>query len=467
MVHSTWNITSVPAYASRSKEEIDVLWASTLPVNRDADPAIWDALVGFFEDAIVSSCTRPGHLVTTPRQLLKLLKHNGTEPSAGIRVIEELFKRGDIVSADTLKAPTATTSPSSYSFSSIRSTLSSYIWGPSKPPALALDDPIVPVAALKAVADRVSSLSGAVATADIYTVKTFADQLTAGSVRDAEAVIAHVVSNGHATTLFTLPTKEDPDPVLGVKLGKASATQADRDVLRTKAALERMERLSTHLEESIEAEKEAAVAAAKSGNKADALARLKKKKGLEGKLTGARAAATKLGAVLMAVDEAESNREAVAALETGMASLKTATADGVTADRVDAVAADFDEMLAEQQEVRTALEQLNQDVLGPDEAELEEELESMMAAKPEKDSTLAGDKPAVTAEEEELMKLLQQVEITPDDVRPAHDPAAVAMADAEKAMADAAKVGVVIPEVPGHAEGSDMGTERQSAAVPQ
>lgn len=455
----------MPAYASRSKEEIDVLWATSLPVNRDADPAIWDALVGFFEDAIVSSCTRPGHLVTTPRELLKLLKHNGTEPFSGTRVIEELFKRGDIVSADTLKAPTATTPRSSYSFTSLRSTVTSYIWGPPKPPALALDDPIVPVAALKSLAERVSCLSGAVATADIYTVKTFAEQITAGNVRDAEAVIAHVVSKGDATTLFTLPTKEDPDPVLGVKLGKASATQADRDVLRTKAALERMERLSTHLEESISAEKEAAVAAAKSGNKADALARLKKKKGLEGKLTGARAAATKLSAVLMAVDEAESNREAVAALETGMASLKTATADGVTADRVDAVAADFDEMLAEQQEVRTALEQLNQDMLGPDVAELEEELESMMADKPEKEANEAGGKPAATAEEEELMKLLQQVDITPDDVRPAHDPAAVAMADAAKVMAQASKVEVVVPEVPDYGESSFTEKESQKAAV--
>lgn len=375
-----------------------------------------------------------------------MLKHNGTEPSSGARVIEELFKRGDVVSADTLKAPASTPSKSSYSFGAVRATLSSFIWGPKKAATLDLDDPIVPIAALKSVAQRVSRLSGPVATADIYTVKTFAAEITGDNTRDAEAVIAHIVSRGEATPLFTTPTKDDPEPVLGVKLGSASATQADRDVLRTKAALERMTKLSTHLKDSIEAEETAAVLAAKAGNKAEALLRMKKKKGLEAKLTGARAAATKLEAVVMAVDEAESNREAVAALETGMASLKTVTADGVTADRVDAVAADFDEMLSEQQEVRTALEQLNQDVLGPDEADLEKELEAMMSGEKPKlevaDATVTG---GVTEEEEELLKLLGKVEITPEEAAKMQDPARVAAAHAAHALAEASKLGAEIP----------------------
>lgn len=400
------------------------------------------------------------------RELLKLLKHNGTEPSSGARVIEELSKRGDVVSTDTLKASTATPPKSSYSFGSVRATLSSFIWGPKKAPTLGLDDPIVPVAALKSVAERVSRLSGPVATADIYTVKTFAAEITGDSTRDAEAVIAHIVSKGEATPLFTTPTKDDPEPVFGVKLGSASASQADRDVLRTKAALERMTKLSTHLKDSIKAEETAAVVAAKAGNKAEALLRMKKKKGLEAKLTGARAAATKLEAVVMAVDEAESNREAVAALETGMASLKTVTADGVTADRVDAVAADFDEMLSEQQEVRTALEQLNQDALEPDEADLEKELEAMMSGKKRKsevtDTTTAD---GVTDEEEELIKLLGGVEITPEEAAKLQDPARVAAANAANALAEASKLGVEIPV--SASAGSASTTHEENETEPQ
>lgn len=28
--------------------------------------AVWDSVIGFFEDAIVASCSRPGKLVITP-----------------------------------------------------------------------------------------------------------------------------------------------------------------------------------------------------------------------------------------------------------------------------------------------------------------------------------------------------------------------------------------------------------------
>lgn len=395
-----------------------------------------------------------------------MLKHNGTEPSSGVRVIEELFKRGDIVSANSLKAPTSAPPKSSYSLSTVRATLSSYIWGSKQAPTLGLDDPIVPITALKSFAQRVSRLSGPVATADIYTVKTFAAEITGDNTRDAEAVIAHIVSKGEATVLFTTPTKDDPEPVLGVKLGRAAATQADRDVLRTKAALERMTKLSKHLKDSVEAEETAAVLAAKAGNKAEALLRMKKKKGLEAKLTGARAAATKLETVVMAVDEAESNREAVAALETGMASLKTVTADGVTADRVDAVAADFDEMLTEQQEVRTALEQLNQNVLDPDEADLEKELEAMMSGEKHKEEVEDATTPGgMTKEEEELMKLLGKVEITPEEATKMQDPARVAAANAASALAEVSKLGITVPVLT--EEKSASKASEESDAKPQ
>lgn len=359
---------------------------------------------------------------------MKQLKHNGTEPSAGVRVIEELFRRGDVVSADTLKAP-STTSQSAYSIGALRSSIGSYFWGSTKPQAPTLDDPIVPVAALKAVAQRASTLSGPTAIGDIHTVKTFAEGLTAGSARDAEAVIAHMVSQGDATALFTDPTKEDPDPVLGVKLGKGSTSPADKGVLRTKAALERMEKVCAHLDVAVQAEKEAAVASAKSGNKSDALARLKKKKALEMKLVGSRATASKLSDVLMAVDEAESNREAVAALETGMSSLKAATESGVTADRVDAVAADFDEMLADQQDVRHALGQLNQDSVG-DQALLEQELEDLVSGEARPPATVT-EQPALTEEDEELLKIMQELGISSDDAAKMQDPAKVAEADLE------------------------------------
>lgn len=335
-----------------------------------------------------------------------------------MRVISELFKRGDIVSADTLKPPSKHSAVTSYSLGSIRSSLSSYIWGTAKAKTISPDDPIVPVAALGTAAGRLSSLSGPMASADIHTVKSFAAAVTAGNIRDAEAVISHIVSKGHATALFTDATAENPDPVFGVKLGKSTVNPADKGVLRTKGALENMEQLADHLETSVASEKEAATIAAKAGNKSEALSRLRKKKVLEAKLVGARSAAVKLSDVLMAVDEAESNKEAVLALETGMASLKLATSGGVTAERVDTVAADFKEMMEGQTDVRMALEQLSHESAGED-AVLEQELEDLLSedtavtavvsSMPVPAKTLADEA------EEELAALLQSLP-TPSEV---------------------------------------------------
>lgn len=351
---------------------------------------------------------------------MKQMKHNGREPASAMRVVTELFNRGDIVRADALKAPTKqSAAQSSYSLGTIRSTLSGYIWGSAKATGPSLDDPIVPVAALQAAAQRASSLSGPMASSDIHTVKTFAAAITADSTRDAEAVIAHIVAKGEAAVLFTDVTKENPEAILGVKLGKGKAAESDKGVLHTKAALERMEEMAQHLEVAVSVERSAATAAAKSGAKGEALTRLRKMKMVEAKLASARSAGAKLSDVLMAVDEAESNREAVTALETGMASLKVATKDGVTAERVDAVAADYDEMMGEQQDMRVAFEQLNVDVTGSD-AALEAELEDMMAQEAQGDAAGAAaqaegaegdtDKSKLDEEAEaELAKLLAEL----------------------------------------------------------
>lgn len=348
-----------------------------------------------------------------------------------MHIMKVLLQRGDIVSADTLKPPSKDTSRSSYSFGAFRSSVSSYIWGSPTKTSLSLDDPIVPVAALKAASERVSTLSGPVASSDIHTVQSFASVITAGNTRDAEAVIAHIVNKGDASALFTDPSDENPTPVFGVKLGKAPVNPADKGVLRTKDALERMTKLSDHLEITVQAEKEAATTAAKAGNKSEALNRLRKKKVLETKLTGARSAASKLSDVLMAVDETESNREAVVALETGMASLKMVNEAGVTADRVDAVAADFDDMLAEQAEVRTALEQLNGAT--DTDALLEEELEELMTEESEKPQL---PKKTITDEaEEELLQLMAGLNPPSAPTTEVPDPVKAALADSSNESA--------------------------------
>ena len=175
---------------------------------------------------------------------------------------------------------------------------------------------------------------------------------------------------------------------------------------------------------------EVAVAAANSWNTSEALARLKKKKALEMKLVGSRATASKLSDVLMAVDDANSNREAVAAIETGMPSLKAATEGSVTGDRVDAVGAGFDEMLADQQDLRHALGQLNQDPVG-DQALLKQELEDLVSDEVRPPATVI-EQPALTEEDEDLLRIMQELWISYDDAAKIQDPAKVAEADLEK-----------------------------------
>lgn len=411
-----WNLKHLPAFSSRSPAEISVLWAADLPPDRDTNPALWDTLLGFFEDAAVAVSTRPGSLVVTPRTLLRHLKHDGREPSAGRAVINELLKRGDVVRADTLTlAPGAAPTVGG----GITATLSRYIWGAPAPAALGMDDPIVPTAALEAVAARVKDrMGGPVSSDDIHTVESFAKELTSRNTRDAEAVISHLASQGSATILHSDPTPDNKTPLAGFKFGSAPPTEADKGILQTKAALQRMEVLAAHLETSVAAETAAATAAARSGNKADALSRLRKKKLLDNKLAGARASVLKLTDVLMAVDEAASNKEAVQALEIGMDSLRAATANGVTAERLDAIATDYAEHTADQEDIRVALQQLNQDPSGVNDTAAEEaELAAIMAAE-ESGHSLVVPEAAVegSAEEEaELAKIMAELGIKKND----------------------------------------------------
>lgn len=422
MADAEWTLKQLPAYTSRSPDEIFVLWSADLPPDRDTDPALWDTLLGFFEDAAVSACTRPGSLVVTPRSLLRQFKHAGREPRAGRAIIEELFRRGDIVRADSLNLESTNNTNSSaslFSIAGVRAAVSRLIWSPPPPTPPGLDDPIVPFAALEAVAARAKErLGGPVSSDDIHTVQSLANDLTNGNTRDAEAVISHFVSKNIASTMYSSPSPENPTPVVGFKMGSDAPTEADKGILQTKAALQRMEHLASHLEKSVALETQAATTAARNGNKAEALSRLRKKKLLDTKLAGARASAHKLTDVLMAVDEAASNKEAVQALEIGMESLRAATADGVTADRIDAIASDFAGHAAEQEDVRVALQQLNQIPQDDEQYAAEEaELNAMLAAE-DAGFKLEGTSPHKThqaEEDEELNRIMEELGIQKND----------------------------------------------------
>jgi Snf7 len=272
-----------------------------------------------------------------------------------------------------------------------------------------------------------------------------AGELTAGSTRDAEAVISHLVAQKAASVLFTDPTPDSKEPVAGLKFGAAAPTAADKGILQAKAALQRMEVLAAHLEASVAAETAAATAAARSGNKADALARLRKKKLLDNKLAGARASVHKLTDVLMAVDEAASNKEAVQALEIGMDSLRAATANGVTAGRIDAIASDYADHTADQEDVRVALQQLNQSPQGLDDAAAEEaELAAMMAVEDTGHSLGAPDSSAVTGsaeEEAELDRIMAELGISKNDTADLPTPPSPTGASPERTQAPARVVG--------------------------
>lgn len=425
-----WSLKQLSGYASRTPEEIRVLWSADLPPDRDTNPALWDTLLGFFEDAAVSACERPGSLVTTPRSLLRLLKHEGREPSAGRAVLEELFRRGDITRAESLAVhPETAEAPSGYG-SAVRSTLSKYLWGSSaKPTPPGIDDPIVPVAALAAAASKAKDqLGGPVSTDDIHTVQSFAGEFTARNTRDAEAVISYLITEKSASALVGDPTPENKAGITGFKFGMAPPTDADRGILQTKAALQRMEELSAHLEKSVAQETAAATSAAKAGNKGDALARLRKKKLLENKLSGARASVHKLTDVLLAVDEAASNKEAVEALEIGMGSLRAANENGVSAARVDAIAADYAEHTADQEDIRVALDQLNQPE-GNDYAAEEAELAAIMAAEEGGHKLSVPEVQGSAEEEEELNKIMAELGIAKNDTADLPTPPSPSLAE--------------------------------------
>lgn len=357
-----WSISNLPSFQSRNAQELDVLWQSEFPPTREADPALWDTLLGFFEDAIVSYCGRPGHLVCTPRELLKALKRQEREPFCGTKVIEELFRKGDLMSAGTLDEPSENDGKTQAGSAGVGmfNSLRRYLWSSTaKSDTPGPEDELVPTAALGRLAEEATRLVGPIATAEVHTLKSLANAITGGVERDAEAVAAYLVSQGKATVLRTTPTRENPTVIVGIRLGPGGATEADRSLLSTKAARERLVDVVAHLEQEVEVQKKEAVKAAKSGNKAGALSRIQRKAALEKKLSGAQASLRKLNDILLAVDAAESNRDSVAAIEAGVQSLRYAQEAGATADRVDDVAAQLDELLGQQEDLRLALEQID------------------------------------------------------------------------------------------------------------
>ncbi len=377
-----------------------MLWQSEFPPTREADPALWDTLLGFFEDAIVSYCSRPGHLVCTPRELLKALKRQEREPFCGTKVINELFRKGDLATAGTLSeesstAPTKT--PGAGVFNTLLPSLGRYLWSSSAESyAPGPEDEIVPTAALGRLAEEATRLVGPIATAEVHTLKSLANAITGGVERDAAAVASYLVGQGKATVLRTTPTRENPTAIVGVRLGPGVATDADRSLLSTKAARERLIDVVAHLEQEVEIQKQEALKAAKAGNKAGALSRIQRKAALEKKLSGSQASLRKLNDILLAVDAAESNRDSVAAIETGIQSLRYAQDAGATADRVDDLAAQLDELFGQQEDLRMALEQIdpNKD-------------QELIAAQEELDALLADETgkvledPALTAPEKQ------------------------------------------------------------------
>lgn len=110
MGQENWSVESLPAFQKKDEQEVDWLWSASLPPNRDNNPvrlnclrsyvglpsatplassaadsncemsyflygflpctsfeqAAWETIIGFFEDAITASCSRPGKLVVTP-----------------------------------------------------------------------------------------------------------------------------------------------------------------------------------------------------------------------------------------------------------------------------------------------------------------------------------------------------------------------------------------------------------------
>lgn len=303
------------------------------------------------------------------------MKRNGREPACATRVMNALFERGDLVRAGDLNTA-STPQPAAGVFGGLKASLGRYLWSGPASDLPGPEDGLVSTAALSAACERANALLGPIATSEIHTVKSFADALTGGNERDAEAVIASLAAAGSASILHA-PATADSEALRGVRLGKGAPAPADTGLLRTKHARERLQKVAAHLAADAEAARVEAVAAAKRGDRAAALVKVQRKTALEKKLAGTRGTLSRLTDVLHAVDEAESNKEAVGALEVGMDALRLTNEGGVTADRIDDIAANFDEEMAKQQDMRVALEQLatSNEV---DNAAFEDELDALM-----------------------------------------------------------------------------------------
>mmetsp|Transcript_11380 Transcript_11380/g.34821 ORF Transcript_11380/g.34821 Transcript_11380/m.34821 type:complete len:137 (-) Transcript_11380:788-1198(-) len=88
-----------PLLASKGEEEVEVLWSADLPPEEDTNPALWNALLLTFREALEVVTTPEGLLVFSEKDALERLKWRGRAPTCGKRILQELRRNGDIVPA--------------------------------------------------------------------------------------------------------------------------------------------------------------------------------------------------------------------------------------------------------------------------------------------------------------------------------------------------------------------------------
>lgn len=109
MGNEEWNVETLPAYQSRSAEEIDWLWSAALPSNRDNNPVrqstpkSYQSGYRFYMKRSFYADTRSAHNAITPPCLIEICKRLCGIPLLGFLKMLWLLLAADLVNLSSLR----------------------------------------------------------------------------------------------------------------------------------------------------------------------------------------------------------------------------------------------------------------------------------------------------------------------------------------------------------------------------
>eukprot|EP00188_Purpureofilum_apyrenoidigerum_P002211 Plantae.Rhodophyta-Purpureofilum_apyrenoidigerum.ctg23450.p1 GENE.Plantae.Rhodophyta-Purpureofilum_apyrenoidigerum.ctg23450~~Plantae.Rhodophyta-Purpureofilum_apyrenoidigerum.ctg23450.p1 ORF type:complete len:644 (-),score=107.87 Plantae.Rhodophyta-Purpureofilum_apyrenoidigerum.ctg23450:59-1990(-) len=360
-----------PIFASKGEEEVDVLWSANLPPEEETNPALWNALLSTFREALVAVTSPKGLLIFSEKDALDRLKWQGRTPTCGKRILQELRRQRDIVPSpkcDPLVSMTHTGQPKRTQLSLWQRTKNLFGYSREEPTDFCMAKSLQDRAAIVKEAFDHTTKSDS-----LKTIAEIAEEHCNGNVAEAICISAYLAKTYHWSIAEISPAQ------YGLKSGSEKLTESDLFVLKTRALFSRLTKQEEKLVNAaeylfIEAKKvmlDPKLSKAYKDTKATSL--LKQRKFTQSRVTTVQQMALNVQKVLSSIDEAHSSADYVSCMEQSSVIIRETQLD---VERVDLAMLEMEDVWKVQTDINNAIQQST--AIDPEtEKELLEELHQL------------------------------------------------------------------------------------------